>query len=254
MQKQFEDGFDNHSLKKLEDDIMWKKTQKRELKNRILMDVEKLESRERINKIPNMFFNIKNLGLIRKITYLSFALIILFGLFVGSAFVSPTMAKIVAKIPFLESSMPDNQNVIQLKEHPNQIAAYLNLVSAYNKGDLNLYLQAISKEVSDKSIKQIKREFNTRDINKHQFGAGLELIYSNKDLSILLSKESHAFNLISAYKLDAFIILIKEKEEWKVLEKIPFKKVGTKDKKNDFDKTNQVIQQIDETYHIRLEK
>lgn len=30
--------------------------------------------------------------------------------------------------------------------------------------------------------------------------------------------------------------------------------MGTNDKKNDFDKTNQVIQQIDETYHIRLEK
>ncbi|MDQ0862277.1 DUF4030 domain-containing protein [Bacillus sp. V2I10] len=98
MQKHFEDGFDDHSLKKLEDDIIWNKTQKRELKNRILTDVENLES---MKKIPNMFYNIKKLGLIRKITYFGFALIILFGLFVGSAFVSPTMAKVISNFPYL---------------------------------------------------------------------------------------------------------------------------------------------------------
>lgn len=101
MQKHFEDGFDDHSLKNLEDDIMWNKTQKRELKNRILIDIENFQSREIIKKIPNMFYNIKKLGLIKKITYFGFSLIILFGLFVGTAFVSPTMAKVISNIPYL---------------------------------------------------------------------------------------------------------------------------------------------------------
>jgi hypothetical protein len=103
MRKHFEDGFDHYSLKKLEDDIIWNKTQKGELKNRILIDVDKLESQEKIKNIPNMSFRIKNLGLARKIIYLSFALVILIGLFVGSAFVSPTMAKVISTIPYLGS-------------------------------------------------------------------------------------------------------------------------------------------------------
>lgn len=103
MQKHYDDGFDHYSLKRFEDDIMWNKTQKRELRNRILMDVEKLESQEKIKKIPNMFLSINNLSLARKITYLGFSLVILFGLFVGSAFVSPTMAKMASNIPYLGS-------------------------------------------------------------------------------------------------------------------------------------------------------
>jgi Protein of unknown function (DUF4030) len=99
MRKHFED--DDYSLKNLEDDIMWNKTTEMELKSHILIDIENLDSQERMNKTFNTFYSKRKRGLIRKITYFGFALIILVGLFVGSAFVSPTMAKVISNIPYL---------------------------------------------------------------------------------------------------------------------------------------------------------
>jgi hypothetical protein len=47
MKKQYEDTELDYPLKELNSDLMWKKTKKQELKNRILMDIENLESNER---------------------------------------------------------------------------------------------------------------------------------------------------------------------------------------------------------------
>ncbi|MDR0136552.1 hypothetical protein RFW18_02250 [Metabacillus idriensis] len=49
MKKQYEDFEFDNPLKKLNSDLMWNKTKKQELKNRILVDIEKLESNERNN-------------------------------------------------------------------------------------------------------------------------------------------------------------------------------------------------------------
>lgn len=117
MKKYFEDGFDDHSLKKLEDDIMWNKTQKRELKNRILINVGNLESQKRMKKHPNnMLIRSKKLSPVRKLTYFASALIILFGLFIGSAFVSPAMAEVVSKIPYLNLLFEPNKSTTMSHE------------------------------------------------------------------------------------------------------------------------------------------
>ncbi|MEW5552643.1 DUF4030 domain-containing protein [Peribacillus frigoritolerans] len=102
MKKQYEDTDLDSSLKKLNSDLMWKTKQKQELKNRIITDIEKLESQER-NKNPLLSTRIKRVSLIRKLTYSGIALIILLGLFISSTFVSPAMAEVVSKIPFLNS-------------------------------------------------------------------------------------------------------------------------------------------------------
>ncbi|MEC2078429.1 DUF4030 domain-containing protein [Metabacillus fastidiosus] len=99
MKKSSEDGFNAHSLKKLEDDIMWNKAQKDELKNRIFISVENLESQTNKGIVfPNYT---RKISFVKKVTYFACALILLIGLFVSSAFVSPVMAKVVSKIPFL---------------------------------------------------------------------------------------------------------------------------------------------------------
>lgn len=109
MKKQYEDTDLDISLKKLNADLLWKTKQKQELKNRIISDIEKLESQER-NKNPILPTSIKKVSLIRKLTYSSFALVILLGLFIGSAFISPAMAEVVSKVSFI------NQIVQSLKE------------------------------------------------------------------------------------------------------------------------------------------
>lgn len=102
MKKQYEDTDLDSSLKKLNSDLMWKSKQKQDLKKRIITDIEKLESQEK-NKNPFLSTRIKKVSLIRKLAYSSFALTILLGLFIGSTFVSPAMAEVVSKIPFLNS-------------------------------------------------------------------------------------------------------------------------------------------------------
>ncbi|MDF1996611.1 DUF4030 domain-containing protein [Peribacillus frigoritolerans] len=102
MKKQYDDTDLDSSLKKLNIDLMWKTKQKQELKKRIITDIEKLESQKR-NKNPLLSTRIKKVSLIRKLTYSGIALIIVLGLFIGSTFVSPAMAEMVSKIPFLNS-------------------------------------------------------------------------------------------------------------------------------------------------------
>ncbi|MDM5296369.1 DUF4030 domain-containing protein [Peribacillus simplex] len=102
MKKQFEDTDFDASLKKLNSNLMWKTKHKQDLKNRIITDIEKLDFQEK-NKNPILSTRIKKVSLIRKLAYSSIALIILFGLFISSAFVSPAMAEVVSKIPFLSS-------------------------------------------------------------------------------------------------------------------------------------------------------
>ncbi|WHY15809.1 DUF4030 domain-containing protein [Peribacillus frigoritolerans] len=102
MKKQYDDTDLDSSLKKLNIDLMWKTKQKQELKKRIITDIEKLEYQKR-NKNPLLSTRIKKVSLIRKLTYSGIALIIVLGLFIGSTFVSPAMAEMVSKIPFLNS-------------------------------------------------------------------------------------------------------------------------------------------------------
>jgi hypothetical protein len=179
--------------------------------------------------------------------------VVAFGLFIGSAFISPTMARVVNKIPFIKI---DNHNVVQLEKNPEHIGAYLNLVSAFNKGNEEDYIHTYSQTLSANTIKNLKEEFYLAVNEKHQFSATLDFIYSNEKKAILLSREVHAFNSFVAYNLDSYIILNKENGEWKVQEKIPFKKVGKRNfgSKDDFDRTEEVKKQIKETYKINLNK
>jgi hypothetical protein len=100
MKKQYDDTDLDSSLKRLNSDLMWKTKQKQELKNRIITDIEKMEPQGRI-KTSILFSPIKKVNLIRKLTFSIIALIILFGLFIGSFTISPVMAKVISNIPYL---------------------------------------------------------------------------------------------------------------------------------------------------------
>lgn len=100
MKKRFEDIDLDDSLEKINSDLMWKTKQKQHLKKRILDDIETFGANEKGKKQ----IRLNRIGkgrIIQSLTYSGMALVLLFGLFIGSAFISPAMAEVAAKIPYL---------------------------------------------------------------------------------------------------------------------------------------------------------
>lgn len=87
----------DESLKKLNYDILWRKSQKQILKSRILDDIEGKEYAISPTKIQNS----KKKRVFRRIGYAAISTLVLIGLFIGSTFISPAMAEVAAKIPYL---------------------------------------------------------------------------------------------------------------------------------------------------------
>jgi hypothetical protein len=239
----------DYKLEKLNDEIAWGQERKNVIKKKMQ---EKIISNHKKQGVFLNWEKLKN-NKFKTIFYSLSIAVVAFGLFIGSGFISPAMANVVNKIPFINI---DNHNVIQLQKNPAQIKAYLNLVSAFNKGNETAYQNAFSQTLSAETIKNNNEEFYVGVRENHQFSATLDLMYSYDKKAILLSREVHAFNSVVAYDLDSYIILNKVNEEWKVQEKIPFKKVGkgNLESKDDFDRTEEVKKQIKETYKINLNK
>lgn len=99
MKKQYEDIDLDISLDKLDSDLRWKKTIKNELKERILTNIENLESNEK-NINPFRAKNRKG-SLTGKIAYSCIVLIMFIGLIIGSGFISPVMAEVLSNFPYL---------------------------------------------------------------------------------------------------------------------------------------------------------
>lgn len=98
MKKQYDD-FDA-SLKQADSDLLWNIKQKQSLKKNILADIEELKFHKK-NKTTILSLSLKKERLIRKLTCVGVALIIFVSLLIGSASFSPTMAEIIAKIPYI---------------------------------------------------------------------------------------------------------------------------------------------------------
>ncbi len=154
MRKKFDDtGFDD-SLEKMNSDLMWKTTQKQKLKNRIIMDIEILESKEK-SKSFILSTQEKNGSVIRRLTYSGLALIILFCLFIGSAFISPAMAEVASKIPYLNKIFhSDSIDLIiwrELEEQGYHITGLGRNAShiSVSIGGSEQYYQDVRKEVEE---------------------------------------------------------------------------------------------------------
>lgn len=174
MKEQYEDPDFNKSLKKLNSDLMWKTKQKKDLKNRILNSIDKLESPVR-NKNPILLTRIKKVSLIRKLTYSGITVVILFGLFIGSAFISPAMAEVVSKIPYLSKifhSEPINQiiweelegrgyEVVGVSGNASHILISLNGSEQYVQG-----VHGKVKEIATKILKSNEYDAYTIEVER----------------------------------------------------------------------------------------
>ena len=98
MKKRFNSFMDDSSLEKLNEELVWKSKQKQ--KQRLLEAIDQLEQSESV-KSGNDILPMKQNRLLRNVIYCGIALVILSGAFISSAFVSPAMAQVAAKIPYL---------------------------------------------------------------------------------------------------------------------------------------------------------
>ena len=100
MKKRFNSFMDDSSLEKLNEELGWKSNQKQKQKQRLLETIDQLERSEPV-KPGNDILPMKQNRLLRNIIYGGIALVILSGAFISSAFASPAMAQVAAKIPYL---------------------------------------------------------------------------------------------------------------------------------------------------------
>ncbi|MED4696918.1 DUF4030 domain-containing protein [Peribacillus frigoritolerans] len=210
MRKQYEDTDFDSSLKKLNSDLMWKTKQKQELKNRILTDIENLESQER-NKHPIILTRIKKVSLIRKLAYSSIALIILFGLFISSAFVSPAMAKVASKIPYLGQIFENKNNIVLLISEELRAKGYkkTGVGVSFPKKEIEIAIQGSEKYFNDvkSDVDDITKDilkskgYDAYTVKVSRYTERVDVPHSEEDkkqLEILLSldKASEKYKLL----------------------------------------------------------
>ncbi|WP_154992558.1 DUF4030 domain-containing protein [Priestia megaterium] len=100
MKKRFNSFKDDSSLEKLNEELVWRSNRKQKQKQRLLEAIDQLEQSESVKPEKDIFFKKQNRPL-RNVVYCGIALVILSGAFISSAFVSPAMAQVAAKIPYL---------------------------------------------------------------------------------------------------------------------------------------------------------
>nr|WP_263325197.1 DUF4030 domain-containing protein [Neobacillus sp. Marseille-Q6967] len=100
MKKQFEDTNFDDLLNTFDSNLLWRKSKKQELKKRILTDIEYLDSKDK-KMNPFKLTQRKKISLTGKIAYSCVGFILFLGLFIGSGFVSPVVAEVISKIPYL---------------------------------------------------------------------------------------------------------------------------------------------------------
>jgi|GEM_PF-2779795 len=174
MKKQYEDTEFDNPLKKLNSDLMWNKTKKQELKNRILVDIENLESNER-NKYSSISTHSKKINVStfnkRSTLYKRFSLAIVVCLIIVSTFTfTPAFAVIQEVYDKIFSSKHIDDTGVR---------------TAINQG----YGQALDQTFYDK---------------KHDITVHFEMVVmDDKETKLLLTYQSEKTNLKNYY-LDIF--------------------------------------------------
>lgn len=163
MKKRFNSFKDDSSLEKLNEELVWKSNQKQKQKQRLLEAIDQLEQSESVKPEKDIFFKKQNRPL-RNVMYCGIALVILSGAFISSAFVSPAMAQVVSKIPYLgqifkkESVGTEIINTLRKKGYKID-----SLGQTYYGGKKQI---EISVDGSEKYFKRVKGDINkiTKDI------------------------------------------------------------------------------------------
>ncbi|MEC0300508.1 DUF4030 domain-containing protein, partial [Peribacillus frigoritolerans] len=235
-----------------------------ELKNRIITDIEKLESQER-NKNPLLSTRIKSVSLIRKLAYFSIALIILFGLIISSTFVSPAMAEVVSKIPFI-SSIINKKSVgtiinEELKERGYKFSGpninYPNKTITITVEGSNQYYKSVKGEIEG-IVKDVLQS-NNYDAYKVKIEKYVDVPYSEEEKKHIEELEKqHKKDMVLSRALDKVVF-----EKYHILQygvnpnktielDIPDTETNTDEIKKEVSKIAQTI--TNEQYTVKIKK
>lgn len=158
MKKRFNSFIDDSSLEKLNDELVWKSNRKQKHKQRLLEAIEQLE-RSDLVKSEKKIFSMKQNRLLRNVVYCGIALVILSGAFISSAFVSPAMAQVAAKIPYLGQLFKQEPvSDVLYKELEKKGYKIDSLGQTYDGGKKQIEISVTGSEKYFKSVKD--------DINK----------------------------------------------------------------------------------------
>lgn len=158
MKKRFNSFIDDSSLEKLNDELVWKLNRKQKHKQRLLEAIEQLE-RSDLVKSEKKIFSMKQNRPLRNVVYCGIALVILSGAFISSAFVSPAMAQVAAKIPYLGQLFKQEPvSDVLYKELEKKGYKIDSLGQTYNGGKKQIEISVAGSEKYFKSVKD--------DINK----------------------------------------------------------------------------------------
>ncbi|MEB4861240.1 DUF4030 domain-containing protein [Priestia megaterium] len=157
MKKRFNSFMDDSSLEKLNEELVWKSKRKQKQKQRLSEAIDQLERSESV-KPRNNILPVKQNRLLRNVVYCGIALVILSGAFVSSAFVSPAMAQVAAKIPYLgELFKQEPVSDVLYKELEKKGYKIDSLGQTYYGGKKQI---EISVTGSEKYFKSVKGDIN----------------------------------------------------------------------------------------------
>ncbi len=166
MKNHYEDTELDIPLKNLNSNLMWKKTIKQQLKNRILTDIENLDFKAK-NMNPITSAKNKKVSSAGKIAYSCIGLILFFSLLIGSAFISPTMAEVIAKIPYLNQVFHTEPVQQTIAEKLRSEGFKIDEISTRGKkieiqvNGSEQYFQVVRKDIEEIVIETLKmRDYN----------------------------------------------------------------------------------------------
>ena len=160
---------DDSSLEKLNEELAWNSNRKQKQKQRLLEAIDQLERSESVKPEKNIFSTKRNRPL-RNVVYCGIALVILSGAFVSSAFVSPAMAQVAAKIPYLGQLFKQEPiSDVLYKELEEEGYKIDSLGQTYDGGKKQIEISVIGSEKYFKSVKDDIRKIVTNRLKARNY-------------------------------------------------------------------------------------
>ncbi|WP_225434147.1 DUF4179 domain-containing protein [Peribacillus tepidiphilus] len=174
MKRQFEDTDFDCLLKEVDSHFMWKKKQKQALKNRILTDIENLESQGR-----------NRLAYKRSLRPFVFSAVLAASILISSSFISPAISSVMADVPLLGKIYATFNDLVGRNLESQKLITQLNKTSSSKGIDVSItsaYYDGAVIGVTFNVKGNLKTEKNGKVIGFYEIFDGKEGISDSKEL------------------------------------------------------------------------
>ncbi|WP_019241070.1 MULTISPECIES: RNA polymerase sigma factor [Bacillus] len=189
------------SLKTLNSSLKWRRKRNENLKNRIFTTIERMNQNERRSKLSlSIHFQKKSMG--TKITYTLLIIILFLGLLISSAFVSPAMAKLVSKFPYLNEQFEQKPLKEEISDYLQSAGIIWDDIYIINDPKLitvvinasNLYYNQVKKPVEE--IIHTILESRNKDSYEVSVSQSIHLISTKQKEENLLKTHEKIKNIV----------------------------------------------------------